>query len=190
MAKELDNEEIKNKLDKDNKDVDKIKDDVDSQEDDVKEEKKNSCGDDVIANKIDTDDSAKEGLQDDVDSDKDYWKKQANALEVKCSEIETELKKYKRAEEERKMAEEIDKFAHCMSEDDVKEMKASIEKCSYEEMKNKINEKLADFALKMKESEVKYSVNPLFELDSMKFSKKEVENLEDIINNGKANIGK
>ena len=163
MAKELDKKEeekvVENKLDKDNKDIEKIKDDADTQEDDVKEKKevKNSdtCDDIGFAkgkktNKIEEDDEGEEGLEDDVDADKDYWKKKANALEIKNAEIENELKKYKRAEEERMMAAEVDKFAHCMSEDEAKELKNSIKEMSMDEMKEKINAKVAEFALELK----------------------------------------
>lgn len=203
MAKELDKDKevVENKLDKDNKDIEKIRDDADAQEDDVKEkEVKNTeeCGKAEFSkeekkNKIEKDDKGEEGLEDDVDSDKDYWKKKANALEIKNAEIENELKKYKRAEEERMMAEEVDKFAHCMSEDEAKELKNSIKEMSMDEMKEKINTKVAEFALKMKEEknaekEVKYSINPLFELETMKFSKSEISSLDDIISNSHARI--
>ena len=214
MAKELDKKEeekvVENKLDKDNKDIEKIKDDAEAQEDDVKEEiKKNSdtCDDigfseeedkEVVKNEIEKDDKDEEGLEDDVDADKDYWKKKANALEIKNAEIEEELRKYKREEEERKMCDEIDKFAHCMSEDEVKELKNSIKEMSMDEMKEKLNSKIADFALKMakksdekeEKKEIKYSVNPLFEIDTMKFSKKEINSLDDIITNSNVNIAK
>ena len=112
--------------------------------------------------------------------------------------MEAELNKYKREEEERKMYEEIDKFAHCMSEEEVKEMKNSVKECSFEEMKNKLNEKIADFALKMKkepkaeekkEEVVKYSVNPYFDIDAMKFNKSQAKDLDDIINNNPVKIG-
>ena len=108
MAKDNE-EEIKNKLDKDNKDIEKIKDDAEAQEDDVKEEKKNSshvCEDigfsdseeekeeddeeekeKEVKNKIEKDDKGEEGLQDDVDADKDYWKKKANALEIENAKM-------------------------------------------------------------------------------------------------------
>ena len=210
MAKELDKKEeekvVENKLDKDNKDIEKIKDDAEAQEDDVKEEKevkKNSdkCDDigfskedkEVVKNEIEKDDEGEEELEDDVDADKDYWKKKANALEIKNAEIENELKKYKRAEEEREMAAEVDKFAHCMSEDEATELKNSIEKMSMDEMKEKINAKVAEFALKIKnkekeEKEMKYSINPLFELNTMKFSAAEVSSLDDIISNSHAKI--
>lgn len=196
--KKMEKEEIKNKLDEDNKDIEKIRDDAEAQEDDVKEEeKKNSC-EEIIENKIDKDDEGEEGLEDDVDADKDYWEKKANALEEKYSKMEAELNKYKREEEERKMYEEIDKFAHCMSEEEVKEMKNSVKECSFEEMKNKLNEKIADFALKMKkepkaeeekEEVVKYSVNPYFDIDAMKFNKLQAKDLDDIINNNPVKIG-
>ena len=166
MAKELDKKEeekvVENKLDKDNKDIEKIKDDAEAQEDDVKEEKevkKNSdkCDDigfskedkEVVKNEIEKDDEGEEELEDDVDADKDYWKKKANALEIKNAEIEKELKKYKREEEERKMAAEVDKFAHCMSEEEATELRNSIKEMSMDEIKEKINSKIADFALKM-----------------------------------------
>lgn len=193
----MENEEIKNKLDEDNKDIEKIKDDAEAQEDDVKEEKKNAC-EEIIKNEIEKDDEGEEGLEDDVDADKDYWKEKANALEEKYSKMEEELNKYKREEEERKMCEEIDKFAHCMSEEEVKEMKNSVKECSFEEMKNKLNEKIADFALKMKkepeteekeEEVVKYSVNPYFDMNEMKFNESQVKNLDDIINNNPVKIG-
>lgn len=37
--------------------------------------------------------------------------------------MKEELNSFRRAEEERKMAAEIDKFAHCMSEDEATELK-------------------------------------------------------------------
>lgn len=206
MAKELDKDKevVENKLDKDNKDIEKVRDDADAQEDDVKEKEKkevknsDTCDDirfakEEKANKIEKDDEGEEDLEDDVDSDKDYWKKKANALEIKNAEIENELKKYKRAEEEREMAAEVDKFAHCMSEDEATELKNSIEKMSMDEMKEKINAKVAEFALKIKnkekeEKEMKYSINPLFELNTMKFSVAEVSSLDDIISNSHAKI--
>ncbi len=206
MAKELDKKEeekvVENKLDKDNKDIEKIKDDADTQEDDVKEKKevKNSdtCDDIGFAkgkktNKIEEDDEGEEGLEDDVDADKDYWKKKANALEIKNAEIENELKKYKRAEEERMMAAEVDKFAHCMSEDEAKELKNSIKEMSMDEMKEKINAKVAEFALELKNKqeeakEMKYSINPMYEINTMKFSKTEINSLDNIISNSQAKI--
>ena len=218
MAKELDKKEkeeiVENKLDKDNKDIEKIKDDAEAQEDDVKEKediKKNSdkCDDigfadkecPVVENKIEKDDKGEEGLEDDVDADKDYWKKKANALEIENTEIKNELNKFKRAEEERKMSAEIDKFAHCMSEDEVKELKNSIEKMSMDEVKEKLNSKIAEFALKMAEKseekedkkeskEMKYSINPLFEVNTMKFSKEEMNSLDNIITNSNVKIAK
>lgn len=211
MAKELDKDKkvVENKLDKDNKDVEKVRDDVDAQEDDVKEKDKevknaDTCDDigfakegkeDIKKNEIEKDDEGEEGLEDDADADKDYWKKKANALEIKNAEIENELKKYKRADEERMMAAEVDKFAHCMSEEEAKELKNSIKEMSMDEMKEKINSKVAEFALELKnkedeakEKEMKYSINPLFELNTMKFSKTEISSLDDIIHNSHAEI--
>lgn len=212
MAKELDKDEeiVENKLDKDNKDIEKIKDDAEAQEDDVKEKediKKNSdtCDDigfadkecPVVENKIEKDDKGEEGLEDDVDADKDYWKKKANALEIENTEIKNELNKFKRAEEERTMSAEIDKFAHCMSEEEVKELKNSIKEMSMAEMKEKLNSKIAEFALKMakgseekEEKELKYSINPLFEAEAIKFSKKEINSLDAIITNRNVDIAK
>ena len=91
------------------------------------------------------------------------------------------------------MAAEVDKFAHCMSEDEATELKNSIEKMSMDEMKEKINAKVAEFALKIKnkekeEKEMKYSINPLFELNTIKFSEAEVSSLDDIISNSHAKI--
>lgn len=209
MAKELDKDKkeevVENKLDKDNKDIEKIRDDADAQEDDVKEKEKkevknsDKCDDigfakdDVKKNKIEKDDEGEEDLEGDVDADKDYWKKKANALEIKNAEIENELKKYKRAEEEREMAAEVDKFAHCMSEDEAKELKNAIKECTMAEMKEKINAKVAEFALKVKNAEeakkeIQYSVNPMFELNTLKFSKSEINSLDDIISNSHASI--
>lgn len=213
MTKELEDEKkntvVENKIDKDNKDIDKIKDDADAQEDDVKEKDKevknaNTNDDigfaddkeedkDIKTNKIEKDDKGEEGLEDDVDADKDYWKKKANSLEVENTAIKEELKKYKRDEEKREMAAEIDKFAHCMTEDECAELKNSIDNCTMAEMKEKINEKVAGFALKMKEEqenkkEYQYSINPMFEVDTMKFSKETVNSLEDIINNSHVKI--
>lgn len=192
----------KNKLDKDNKDIEKIRDDAEAQEDDVKEKEKiknaDTCDDigfnkDVKKNEIKKDDKGEEGLQDDVDADKDYWKKKANSLTIENEEIKKELCKYKREEEKREMSEEIDKFAHCMSEDEVKELKNSIENCTMSEMKDKINSKIAGFALRMKKEqdnakELKYSINPMFEMNTMTFSKGVVNSLEDIINNSQVKI--
>ena len=63
---------------------------------------------------------------------------------------------------------------------------------SMEEMKEKINNKVAEFALKMKDKEekkeMKYSINPIFELETMKFSKEEVNSLDKIITNSHAKI--
>lgn len=213
MTKELEDEKkntvVENKIDKDNKDIDKIKDDADAQEDDVKEKDKevknaNTNDDigfaddkeenkDIKTNKIEKDDKGEEGLEDDVDADKDYWKKKANSLEVENTVIKEELKKYKRDEEKREMAAEIDKFAHCMTEDECAELKNSIDNCTMAEIKEKINEKVAGFALKMKEEqenkkEYQYSINPMFEVDTMKFSKETVNSLEDIINNSHVKI--
>ena len=181
MAKKENKEEIKNELDKDNKDIKKIKDDADAQVDDVKEEKKNAAGvcedigfsdkkDEKIKNKIEKDDKGEEGLEDDVDADKDYWKKKANALEIENAKIKEELNSFKRAEEERKMAAEVDKFAHCMSEEEATELKNAIKDMSMDEMKEKINAKVAEFALKIKnaeeeKAEMKYSINPMFSVE-------------------------
>lgn len=209
MAKELEKDKkeevVENKLDKDNKDIEKIRDDADAQEDDVKEKEKkevknsDKCDDigfakeDVKKNEIEKDDEGEEDLEDDVDADKDYWKKKANALEIKNAEIENELKKYKRAEEERQMAAEVDKFAHCMSEDEAKELKNAIKECTMAEMKEKINAKVAEFALKVKNAEeakkeIQYSINPMFELNTLKFSRSEINSLDDIISNSHASI--
>ena len=99
------------------------------------------------------------------------------------------------------MSAEIDKFAHCMSEDEVKELKNSIEKMSMDEVKEKLNSKIAEFALKMAEKseekedkkeskEMKYSINPLFEVNTMKFSKEEMNSLDNIITNSNVKIAK
>ena len=188
-------EEIENKLDKDNEDVKKIKDDVESQEDDVKEEKekKNAC-EDVKKNELEKDDSGKEGLEDDADSDKDYWKEKANSLEAKCCELQNAVDKFTREDAERKMSAEIDKFAHCMSDDELKEMKNSIKTCaSLDEVKNALNKKIADFALKMKadkkEEKVEYSYNPIFKMND-DTSKETKDILNSYINNSNVKIGK
>lgn len=164
-------------------------DSEDKEDSDDKEDKE-----EIKTNKIEKDDKGEEGLEDDVDADKDYWKEKANALEIKNAEIEKELKKYKRAEEITKMEAEIDKFAHCMSEEEVAEMKNCIEKMSMDELKEKINAKVAEFALELKnkkeeeKKEIKYSINPLFEINTMKFSKEEISSLDDIISNSHASI--
>lgn len=224
MAKIDEENKIENKLDKDNKDIEKIKDDAEAQEDDVKEEEKKNakeCENSVCKNSDEEEaedkeeaeekeeekkeeidnkmDEGNEGLEDDVDADKDYWKKKANALEEKCSAMEKELCSFRRAEEERKMSEEIDKFAHCMSDEEVSELRNSIKEMSLDTMKEKINSKLADFALKMKakeeeekkeEKEVKYSINPFIGFaDKIDFSAaKEAKSLIDIIENSNVKI--
>lgn len=204
--KEMETEKIENKLDKDNKDIEDIKDDAEAQEDDVKEEIKNADTVDDIGfkaeddkevkeNKIEKDDKGKEGLEDDVDADKDYWKKKIDNLEAENKSLKDELNKYKREEEERKMAEEIDKFANCMSAEEVEELKCSIKDCDLAEIKEKINSKVAEFATKLKEAEkedkkIQYSVNPIFDFSasSPSLSKEEVETLDNIINNSHAKI--
>lgn len=198
MAKELEEKEIvENKLDKDNKDIEEIKDDAEAQEDDVKEEKKNACEDiEEMKNKIEKDDKGEESLEDDVDADKDYWEKKANALEIENVEMKTKIEKYERAETEKEMMADLNKFAHCMSEEEFEEIKNSIEKMSKDEFKNRLNEKIAEFALKMaekkdekeEEKEVKYSYNPYFGIDSEKFSEEVKNSLDDIINNANAKI--
>lgn len=207
---------VVNKLDEDNKDIEDIKDDAEAQEDDVKEEEvKNAdtnddigfeCGevknadtcDDIgfqcggeVKNEIEKDDKGEEGLEDDVDSDKDYWKEKANALEIENAEIKEELKKYKRAEEEIAMSAEIDKFSHCMSEEEATELKNSISTSTMAEVKDKINEIVASFALKLKEEkpkEVDYSINTMFEINAMNFSKEEISSLDNIITNSHVEI--
>ena len=88
-----------------------------------------------------------------------------------------------------------------MSEDEVKELKNSIEKMSMDEVKEKLNSKIAEFALKMAEKseekedkkeskEMKYSINPLFEVNTMKFSKEEMNSLDNIITNSNVKIAK
>lgn len=148
------------------------------------------CGGEV-KNEIEKDDEGEEGLEDDVDADKDYWKEKANALEIENAEIKEELKKYKRAEEEVAMNAEIDKFSHCMSEDEEKELKNSISELTMAEMKEKINDIVASFALKLKEEKpekVDYSVNTMFEINAMKFSSEEINSLDSIITNSQAQI--
>lgn len=91
------------------------------------------------------------------------------------------------------MAAEVDKFSHCMSEDEADDLKNSIKEMSMDEMKEKINSKVAEFALKMKKEEknaeeLKYSINPMFEMNTMKFSKKEISSLDEIISNSHAQI--
>lgn len=207
---------VVNKLDEDNKDIEDIKGDAEAQEDDVKEEEvKNAdtnddigfeCGevknadtcDDIgfqcggeVKNEIEKDDKGEEGLEDDVDSDKDYWKEKANALEIENAEIKEELKKYKRAEEEIAMSAEIDKFSHCMSEEEATELKNSISTSTMAEVKDKINEIVASFALKLKEEkpkEVDYSINTMFEINAMNFSKEEISSLDNIITNSHVEI--
>ena len=156
-------------------------------------EKKNAC-EDVKKNELEKDDSGKEGLEDDADSDKDYWKEKANSLEAKCCELQNAVDKFTREDAERKMSAEIDEFAHCMSEDELKEMKNSIKTCSsLDDVKNALNKKIADFALKMKadkkEEKIEYSYNPIFKIDDN--TSKETKNvLDSYINNSNVKIGK
>ena len=90
-----------------------------------------------------------------------------------------------------KISEHADMCPHCGCVYS-KEMKNSIEKMSKDEFKNQLNAKIAEFALKMakeekeeekEEKEVKYSYNPYFEINSMKFSKEEADSLDAIIKN-------
>ena len=72
---------------------------------------------------------------------------------------------------------------------------------SMDEVKEKLNSKIAEFALKMAEKseekedkkeskEMKYSINPLFEVNTMKFSKEEMNSLDNIITNSNVKIAK
>ena len=189
MAKELEDKKVvDNKLDKDNKDIEKIKDDAEAQEDDEKEKVSKNSNEKVKENKIEKDDEGEEDLEDDVDADKDYWKKQANALQIKNAEMEEELKKYKRAEEEAKMSAKIDEFSACMSDEEAEELRNSIKEMSMKELEEKINSKVAGFALKMKEAkELKYSINPYFNHEEKKFSEGE-KSIDGIIEKSKIKI--
>lgn len=139
---------------------------------------------------------SEEGAEEEEDSEKEDLEEKVNALEIKNAEIEAELKKYKRAEEEKAMCDELEKFAHCMSDAEKEEIKNSIKDMEMSEFKNKLNEKIAEFALKMKdtekeiveEKEVKYSLNPFFELNTMEFSKEEIGDLDSIISNHSVKI--
>ena len=60
-------------------------------------------------------------------------------------------------------------------------------------MKEKINAKVAEFALELKNKqeeakEMKYSINPMYEINTMKFSKTEINSLDNIISNSQAKI--
>ena len=80
-----------------------------------------------------------------------------------------------------------------MSEEEATELKNAIKDMSMDEMKEKINAKVAEFALKIKnaeeeKAEMKYSINPMFSVEPMKFSKSEALSLSDIIENSQVEI--
>ena len=84
-----------------------------------------------------------------------------------------------------------------IAEDFIEKTKNSIKEMSMDEMKEKLNSKIAEFALKMaksseekKEKELKYSINPLFEAETMKNKKKEINSLDAIITNRNVDIAK
>lgn len=138
-------EELKNKLDKDNKDIEEIREDADAQEDDVKEK--------VKKNKIDPHDEGEEGLEDDVDSDKDYWRKKVNELEIEKNALEEKVRKYEREKEVDEMKHALQEYAHIFDEEEKCALEKEMAKCSKEEFELKLGRYALGFAAKMKDEE-------------------------------------
>ena len=141
-------EELKNKIDKGNRNIEDIRDDADAQEDDVKEK--------IRKNRIEPDDKGREGLEDDVDADKDYLKKKDNALEVEKCALEEKVRKYEREKEVDEMKHALEKCAHIFTDEEKMALEKEMAKCSKEEFELKLGNAAIDFAAKMaKEDEEK-----------------------------------
>lgn len=158
-------EEIKNKLDKDNKDIEEIKDDAEAQEDDVKEKEEN-----VKKNKIEPHDKGEEGLEDDVDADKDYWEKKYAILENKLKEIE-------HAKSVEAMNALVKEYASCLG-DEAETFKAEIAKFGCGELDEE------KFSLKVYAAVAKNAKKAVEEIDeTKKFSFMPIDNTSMAQNN-------
>lgn len=96
----------------------------------------------------------------------------------KFSEIEKELNKYKRKEEETEMKNMIEKFSHCMSKERKEELEKEVVNSTKSKMEELINSEVANFALSFKEkAESKkenvfdFSINPMHINEDIEISK-------------------
>lgn len=139
-------EEMKHKLDKDNKAIEEIRDDADAREDDVKEE--------VKKNDFDPHDEGDERLNDDVDADEDYWRKRANALEIEKNALAKKVEKYERAKEVEEMKHALEKCAHIFTAEQKCALEQEIEKCSKQEFELKLGNAAIEFVAKPQEEKM------------------------------------
>jgi len=82
------------------------------------------------------------------------WKGKFELVDSEHKMALEELAKYKKAEEDQKMMNLLESFAHCYSLEEKEVMKADIAKCSFADFEKKVNNKVKEFALKMKDQKV------------------------------------
>lgn len=147
---EIENAEVENKLDEDNKDIEKIKDDADAIEDDKKEElrKEMDNSTDVV------DKPANEMLKDDVDADQDYWKKKYDEMKTEydntCEQLKNanaELDKYHKEEQKVEMTKYLEEYKDAFSDDEMKVMASKIAdfEMGCEDFKKMVDDKFVTF---------------------------------------------
>lgn len=171
-------EDLVNKLDKDNPELEKIKDDADSMEDNEKEKLKNA---EVV------DKPEEDKLHDDIDSDKDYWKKKFEELEIShnscmeefnaCKEeLETyktklnaceeelntcknSLEKYKRNEDVEFMKGYLNTYKKCFNDEDYEILAKAIENSQIAEFEKLVDDKVKEFAKNLINKEETININ-------------------------------
>lgn len=75
-----------------------------------------------------------------------------NSMTEEMNTYKESLAKYARQEEEMKMNSLLQEFAHCFSEDEMKDMPEKIKNSKFADFESLVNAKIKDFALKVKES--------------------------------------
>jgi len=159
---ELKNEEVKNESNLEVKN-EEITDEKEIKNETVKEEDFAEKEEDVK-----TDDKEEEIEKECKNELEENFEEKFNSLVEEMSLLKEKLQTYERAEEEKQMSEMIDKFAHCMSEDKIKELKNSITASKKEDMEKLVNSEIANFALSFskkeeeKEDKIEFSINPLY----------------------------
>ena len=129
---------MKNKLDKDNKEMEDVREEIDADEDDEKEKVDNAAGD-----------KAESKLEDDAKSDEDYWKKKyaddTAAMTEKCAALEQDIEKYRKACEAYEKKEIAAKYSKMFKDD--AERDSMVEKCSKDELEAEIKNRALEFAM-------------------------------------------
>jgi hypothetical protein len=77
-----------------------------------------------------------------------------NAMETELTECKNKLMAYERVDEETKMSAYVKEFAHCMNEDEMKQLNESISKFTFNEFKKEVDKKAIEYARTKKEETV------------------------------------